>query len=61
MQAHAMLLLSSTDLPAKALVLNMKQFNEMFGCCYCEDEGKTHDENSLHRSGHTTLCEPMIP
>ena len=33
------LLAVSLDLPARAMVLNMKQFNGKFGCCYCEDEG----------------------
>ena len=26
----------TADLPAKALVLNMKQFNEYYGCCKCD-------------------------
>lgn len=33
------LLAVALDLPARAMVLNMKQFNGKFGCCYCEDEG----------------------
>ena len=33
------LLMCSVDLPARALVLNMKQFNGRYGCCYCEDKG----------------------
>ncbi|XP_033725038.1 uncharacterized protein LOC117315017 [Pecten maximus] len=33
------LLAVTLDLPARAMVMNMKQFNGKFGCCYCEDEG----------------------
>ena len=29
----------AVDLPARASVLNMKQFNGKWGCTYCEDEG----------------------
>ena len=68
MQAHAMLLHCSVDLPARALVLNMKHFNGQCGCCYCEDQEKTSPTNRLHRSGlpldipcceHTSLSWPM--
>ena len=44
-----MLLLSSVDLPARALLMNMKQYNGKFGCLYCEDPGVTLPNNSLHR------------
>lgn len=37
------------DLPARASVLNMKQFNGRNGCNFCEDEGKTADNNPLFR------------
>ena len=33
-------LLCSVDLPARASVLNMKQFNGKYGCSQCEDEGQ---------------------
>jgi len=32
MKCHAMLLQCSVDLPARALVLNSKQFNGKYGC-----------------------------
>lgn len=35
----AMLLMVSVDLPARAMVLDMKQFNGKNGCCYCESPG----------------------
>jgi hypothetical protein len=31
------------------MVLNMKQFNGKFGCCYCEDEGKNPPNCPMHR------------
>ncbi len=46
--ARAMLL-CSVDLPARAILLCMKQFNGRCGCCYCEDTGKTTESNYLHR------------
>ena len=36
---HAMLLCSTCDLPARALVMNMTQFNGFFGCCHCLQKG----------------------
>ena len=39
-QSRAMLLMCSVDLPARAMVLNMKQFNGKYSCCFCEDEGR---------------------
>ena len=36
---RALLLLSSVDLPAKAAMLNVKQYNGKHGCSYCDDEG----------------------
>ena len=44
-----MLLLTSVDLPARALVLNMKQFNGRYGGCFCYDEGSTSTGDALHR------------
>ena len=46
---RAMLLQCSDDLPARACVTNMKQFNGKFGCLYCENPGKTLPGNFLHR------------
>lgn len=46
---HAILLQVSADLPARACIANMKQFNGAFGCLYCESRGSTAPGNSLHR------------
>ena len=35
-----MLLCGSRDLPAKAIVLNMKQYNGEYGCSPCLQSGK---------------------
>ena len=37
---HAMLLCGTCDLPAKATVYNMIQFNGHFGCTHCLQSGK---------------------
>ena len=37
---HAMLLCGTCDLPAKALVYNMKQFNGVHGCSHCLQSGE---------------------
>ena len=34
---RAMLLICSVDLPARAIVANMKQYNGHYSCIYCED------------------------
>jgi hypothetical protein len=39
MQAHAILLNCSVDLPARAALANMKQWNGCHGCLYCKDKG----------------------
>ena len=51
MLAHAMLLVYAFDLPAHALVLQMKQFNfnGKCGCLYCEYEGEVDPANHLLR------------
>ena len=46
----ARLLMCSVDLPARASVLNMKQFNGKFGCSQCEDEGKPRANSHLVRN-----------
>ena len=46
---RAILLQCSVDLPARAVVMNMKQFNGEFGCLYCEAEGRTPPGDHLHR------------
>lgn len=37
---HAMLLCGTCDLPAKAIVYNMTQFNGQFGCTHCLQSGR---------------------
>lgn len=41
---RAAMVVMSCDLPARAIVLNMKQFNGRHGCHLCEDPG----ENEAH-------------
>lgn len=43
------LLMCAVDLPARAIVLNMKQYNGMYGCSFCYDTGKTKIGSPLHR------------
>jgi hypothetical protein len=47
--ARAMLLNCSVDLPARAMLVNMKQWNGVHGCLYCEDPGVTLGNDHLHR------------
>ena len=47
--AGAVLLCCSVDLPARAMLMNMKQFNGTCGCLYYEDEGTTVGTDHLHR------------
>ena len=44
---RARLLLSVFDLPAKALAVNMKQFNGKYGCLYCTHPGKSIRQGAL--------------
>lgn len=46
---RAILLQVSADLPARAKLANMKQFNGAYGCLFCENPGTTMPGNSLHR------------
>lgn len=39
----------SCDLPARALVLNMKQFNGAYGCHLCEDPGESCSNSPMLR------------
>ena len=45
--SKAKLLMCSVDLPARALVLNMKQYNGKFACAYCENEGTPRATSAL--------------
>ena len=44
--ARALILNFAVDLLARAMITNMKQWNGISGCLYCEDEGITL---GLHR------------
>ena len=46
---RAAIIAMTLDLPARALVLNMRQFNGLHGCHLCEDEGVTGCNNRLFR------------
>lgn len=48
-RVHAMLMVCSLDLPAKAALLNMKQYNGANGCSVCDAPGKTFPGCHLHR------------
>ena len=50
MQTRAVLLMCSADLPAKASLTNMKQFNGAYGCTNCEDEGEPRASSHLQRN-----------
>ena len=47
--ARAILIMGSFDLPARAIVMNTKQWNGQYGCLYCEDKGTTVGSDHLHR------------
>lgn len=47
------------DLPARAMVMNMKQYNGKFGCCYCEDEGSNPPGQATHR--YYPCIETSVP
>ena len=40
LKCQAILLICSADLPARALVSNMKAFNGAYGCSVCTDSGE---------------------
>ena len=48
---QAKLLMCSVFLPARAVLLNMKQFNGEYGCCYCEDKNVPRATSNLHHNG----------
>lgn len=45
----AAIIMFSCDLPARAMILNMRQFNGKHGCHLCNDEGQTSASNPLLR------------
>ena len=48
-RCRARLVVVSTDLPARAMLLNMKHHNGKCFCLFCEQEGTSFDENPMHR------------
>lgn len=46
---RAALVVCSCDLPARALIMNMLQYNGKHGCHLCEDSGDTAPGKPLHR------------
>ena len=48
--SKAKLLMCTVDLPARAQILNMKQYNGKQGCAYCEDEGTPRPSSHLQRN-----------
>ena len=55
--SKARLLMCTADLPARAQILNMKQYNGKEVCAYCEDEGTPRPSshlqwNWLHSGDH---------
>jgi hypothetical protein len=59
-RARCILLMSAVDLPARALLLNMKQYNGSFGCCFCYNEGKSRRNSPLHRFWPPPLTAPVL-
>lgn len=53
-KVHAICILASMDLPARAIVTNTKQFNGEHGCLYCEHPGVPRPNN------HRVRCWPHI-
>ena len=50
MKARAMLILCCVDLPAQALMLNMKSYNGKFACALCKDPGVPRASCHMHRN-----------
>ena len=48
-KVKAAIIAVTCDLPARAVVLNMKQFNGKHGCHLCEDEGENSAANPMLR------------
>jgi hypothetical protein len=48
-KVKAAMVVVSCDLPARALVLNMRQFNGQHGCHLCEDPGENSHVNPMLR------------
>lgn len=48
-QIRAAMVVETCDLPARAMVLNMRQFNGSHGCHLCEDPGENSAVNPMLR------------
>ena len=46
---HAMLLLSTLDLPARSINVNMKKYNGKYGCLYYESPDTSRESSHMHR------------
>ena len=49
MKLRCLILMAAVDLPARAILLNMNQFNGKHGCSFCEHEGVTMPGSHLVR------------
>lgn len=56
---RAVLLQVSADLPGRARITNMKQFNGAYGCLFCENPGTTARGNPLHRFWPNISTAPL--
>ena len=54
--AKVILLQCSADLPARAQLTKMKQFNGHCACLYCYNAGTTSPNNPLHRFWPHSAC-----
>ena len=59
MVARAILLSYSVDLPARAMISNMKQWNGAYDYLYCEELGTTVGGDQLHRYWPYTHVTPI--
>ena len=48
LHSHVMIFVATADLPAKADLIHMKQYNGEYSCNYCFDKGE-HGKTVLHR------------
>ena len=48
-QVRAAMVVVSCDLPARAMVLNMRQFNGQHGCHLCDSAGENSTEHPMLR------------
>ena len=46
---RCMLFMATADLPARAALMNMKQFNGKFACHLCKSEGTAYGQYKIHR------------